>query len=423
MKTLNTKRIFRMTVLTCLLVMLFSMTAFAKPAKAPTNLRQKDTTGYNISWDGVLGKNIYYQVNISDDMKEWIDPDEGWHSGRTETQCYAPEGSSRYIRVRAVELGDFTDPILEENAGPWSEVFEIIARPCDFDKRDVKQTAAMNDSVTIEWPEAKGATQYVVYESVGKEDVERGIVKDTKMTLTGLKPGESRQYHVYAERVSSSGYIFRNGTGAYGGAYTLPAKPDVTFKRTGKNQVEFKWEKCLWDRIFYHVWDEDVEGYEACFQYNTGKTWKTIGKVKGVDKLDRTVNYKMTKPNNFYRARIRSVMTIAGEKRYGDWQDCYFANQPTIKSAKKSGKNIKVTWKKITGASSYTIYAGTGSSAKKAKKIGTAKASKTSYSFNKIGKTKLKKGKTYYVWVVANRKEGSKTYPSFKVSSKKCKFK
>lgn len=421
MKMLNTKRILRMTILTFICVMLFSMTAFAKPAKAPANLRQKDAPTYNIMWDEVLGNNIYYQVNISDDKVNWIDPDEGWHTTRNDAQCFAPEGGSRYLRVRAVELNSQKDPILEENAGPWSEVLEIVARPYDYEKREcVKQTGATADGVTFEWPEAKGATQYIVYDEIDGEEIQVATVTDTKVTIKGLKPGEIHNFHVYAERVSSSGFVFRNGDYAYSNVKTLPEKPQVKCKRTGKNKVQFKWKDCSYDNL-NSSWGEGVDGYQICFQYHNGKTWKNIGKTKSASY--RGFTYKMTKPNNFYRARVRTIKTIAGKKMNSGWIDYYFANQPTVKSAKKSGKYIKVTWKKITGASSYTIYAGTSSSSKKAKKIGTAKSSKTSYTIKKIGKSKLKKGKNYYIWIVADKKVGSKTYQSFKVSSKKCKFK
>ena len=81
-----------------------------------------------------------------------------------------------------------------------------------------------------------------------------------------------------------------------------------------------------------------------------------------------------------------------------------------IRSASK--KKITVKWKKIKGATSYTIYASTkqNSGFKKIKTISAKK--KSSYTFKKIGKKKLKKKKRYYVRVAYNTKVGKKTVKS-----------
>ncbi len=86
----------------------------------------------------------------------------------------------------------------------------------------------------------------------------------------------------------------------------------------------------------------------------------------------------------------------------------FFALQPKV-GLKKSGKKLKITWKKVSGAKNYTVYMSTSKTGGY-KKLTTTK--KRAYTAKKIQKKKLNKKKTYYVYVVANRKEGKKTYKS-----------
>ena len=70
-------------------------------------------------------------------------------------------------------------------------------------------------------------------------------------------------------------------------------------------------------------------------------------------------------------------------------------SSPTnVKAKKKSNKKAKVTWKKVDGATKYTVYRATSKNGKY-KQIGTAKGG--SYTDNTV-----KKGKKYFYKVVAN---------------------
>ena len=65
-----------------------------------------------------------------------------------------------------------------------------------------------------------------------------------------------------------------------------------------------------------------------------------------------------------------------------------------VKAKKKSNKKAKVTWKKVDGATKYTVYRATSKNGKY-KKVGTAKGG--SYTDKTV-----KKGKKYFYKVVAN---------------------
>jgi fibronectin type 3 domain-containing protein len=80
---------------------------------------------------------------------------------------------------------------------------------------------------------------------------------------------------------------------------------------------------------------------------------------------------------------------------YGKWSDSkVIVAQPSLVLEQKSSKSIKLSWKKISGATSYTVYRST-SSYTGFKKIKTTKSTKLTNSG-------LKSNTYYYYYVVAN---------------------
>ena len=118
--------------------------------------------------------------------------------------------------------------------------------------------------------------------------------------------------------------------------------------------------------------------------------------------------------NVFTKARARAYVQVNGQRVFGPWSGfTYTASSSSVKVIRSaSKKKITVKWKKIKGATSYTIYASTKQN-RGFKKIKTISAKKkSSYTFKKIGKKKLKKNKRYYVRVSYNTKVGKKTVKS-----------
>lgn len=72
-----------------------------------------------------------------------------------------------------------------------------------------------------------------------------------------------------------------------------------------------------------------------------------------------------------------------------------------LKSTKQTKKSIKITWKKVKGATKYIIYANKRGKGMKLKKLATAGASGKSYNAKKAAGKKLKKGKYYKFMVIA----------------------
>lgn len=77
-----------------------------------------------------------------------------------------------------------------------------------------------------------------------------------------------------------------------------------------------------------------------------------------------------------------------------------------IKAMRKGDTSIKVSWKKVKGATEYIVYRSTGKYGSY-KKVKTVNSNKSSYT-----NSSLKRNKRYYYKVKAVKKAGSKTYKS-----------
>ncbi len=110
--------------------------------------------------------------------------------------------------------------------------------------------------------------------------------------------------------------------------------------------------------------------------------------------------------NRVARLRVRPYITANNTTYYGNWSA--FKNivpQPIVKSAKlKSGNAVKITWKKVKGASKYVVYM---SKKEKSgyKKITTLSSKKTSYTVKKFKGKKFAKYKNYYYKIVTKTKK------------------
>lgn len=126
-------------------------------------------------------------------------------------------------------------------------------------------------------------------------------------------------------------------------------------------------------------------------------------------------NSKLEKQAFKYKVRAYTF-DATGNKLYGEYSaDKVIVPRPTITKLKATSKSTgKITWKKISGAKSYTVYVSTDGG-NKFKKKGTTKSN----SFTVKG---MKLYTTYPVYVVANgvkfkKKKFNSTKPEVKTSN------
>ena len=125
------------------------------------------------------------------------------------------------------------------------------------------------------------------------------------------------------------------------------------------------------------------------------------------NQVSASMKISALKNHNFYKVRVRAYsLNSKNEKIYGVWSSWkYVSPQPDVTKKQKVKKGIKIKWDKINGADRYVVYVSTkkDSGYKKFQTTG-----KNSTTITKYGKNKLKSGKTYYFYVVAQKKVDNK---------------
>ena len=388
------KSLLAATVLTVMVLAMGVMVSAADqiPEKV-TGVKQTNATNYsvNFSWDAQL-MDCFYDTQISDDGQNWFSIDAKYYtSGTTEYVNNLSAGKTYYVRVSAVNKTD-------KAHGPWSETVAVVTKPLDL--KDLYQTNATTDSITLGWPKVEGATAYQIYEFFNGEYILKGETADTSYTISGLKNTETLSA-VGVKPIRSAGTYKAIGNGKMLYSSSLRLVPDkvknvsIKYFLTSSKEINFAFDASLYsDGYEYQVYD--IKGKKPVTTGLTSSYYSTT--VKNI------------KFKRFYKLRVRSYVNVNGKKLYGAWSDFTgFAFQPKV-TIKASGKNgFKLSWKKVKNAKSYTVYMSTSKDSGY-KKIKTLK--KNSLKVTKFKKKNLKKRKQYWFYVVANTKMGKKTVKS-----------
>lgn len=387
------KKAATLMVLGVLLAMLFSMSALAAPKapSAPSGLKQASASSQSVKvvWNQVMGISIRYEVQYSQDNRNWYSA--GYTTSLPEfTKSGLTPGMTYYFKVRAYEYG------YPDNAGSYSTVTSAVTTPVQIPYQKVIQTNAGTSNVTLQWDKSAGATGYNVYQIESNQEVYVGKTAANSFVINNLKAGRTYKYKVYPER-SAGGFtaVTSYGTTVYD-VKTTPGsirniETDYGYTSTRKASVQ-------WDKV------ENANGYEIAL-YSLKN--KKIGSTKVLNYYSNSYTFTRVK-KSFYKIRVRAYIQLKTGKKYGSWSTSYIAIQPKVEG-EKSGSGLKVYWDKISGATNYTVYLSSKRSSGY-KKVTTTKSTRT--TIKKYGRSKLKKGRTYYVYVVANKRVGRKNYRS-----------
>lgn len=299
--------------------------------------------------------------------------------------------------------------------------FVLLTGNTVFAKTKLEQATPTQTGVTVKWNvSAQGGgknsettngyelrcMKYADYMAAG------GITKFNALTPVKLAP-EVTQYSLknlapgtkYMVKVTR---LYKDKKGAAASeeekleVYTAPGKVANLKKGEWNNETlqnSFNWEKQ--DACTYE-W-EVLNNAKAVFA--SGKTnGETSATVTG---LSATMCYMV-----HVRACVKDPVTHQDIK--GEWSDGqYLFGQPIVAKVARGKSTIKVYWKKIQGVSSYKVYISTKQH--KSYKSGTTKKIKASKKYATVKKyrgKKISKKKAYYVYVVATKKVGTKTWKS-----------
>lgn len=316
------------------------------------------------------------------------------------TKCTVDDlkaGSHYFVKVTAVKGKTETDKdaaaVLDATTAPTQKCSEFFVD-------DLTDT-----SVSLKW-ECPQADYFVINRrlwSDGSYEKDFGTSED-HIKLTALKPGTKYTITI---------------TPAMKGSYTATAKDcdeTVTFctlpKKPAAAKVKNPSAASAKPVKITIPMPGGITGVEYdLYNYSTKEHEKDMV-VKGDND-----NYKIeiTQPGSFYSIRYRYYNEVDGNEFRTAWSPkAYAALAPQDLTLKRSsnGKKITATWKKIAGATNYTVYISTSKKKSSYKVVNVVSKKKSKITIKKIGSKSLNKKKKYYVKVVANKEDGDNVFIS-----------
>lgn len=267
------------------------------------------------------------------------------------------------------------------------------------------QIAQTQTSVTIQWDALSASTSYTYSDFrlyIGTDYASTQAAAPitipasyTSYTINNLSPGT--QYYVklvYTRTNISTGSSY-DYSAMSGNIVTLPGKV--------ANVRQDRWWRYI--KSVDAVWDDmtGASGYE--WEFRNSKNKKIAANTSLSNKMSNSIDNNMV-----YTLQVRAYTVINGTKYPGEWSDkAYLFTQPEVTKVSISGSKLKVNWKKISGATGYEVWASTKQKTGY-KKVATLKANASSATIKKLQKKSFSTKKTYYVYVVAKKKVGKRTY-------------
>lgn len=354
----------------------------------------------NYVWEVSANKQFTQITKVDNNSSDTDDTAYGLAAGRT-----------YYVRVGATEqkyvyMVDNTSKIPADTK--WSATVEMVTAP-NSKIEGFKQTNATTSSMKFEWKKVASANEYQIsYKKYGSETWTNKYTTKTNYTIKGLKAATEYNVRISPVRKATTGF---RAVGDSTNSYTT--YPTVSGKVKGlenegvkKGQASFSWDRM-----------DNVDGYKVAITKYGDKKWKHTIKVtteSGAYSDDARVSTNNIKLGEFYRAKVCSYVKMSnGKLKCSAWSsDIVFGSSPKSVVAKKSGRNVKISWSKVNGATGYVVYVSTSYN-KGYKKVATLKSNTRKYTLKKFNKKALKYGSDYYVRVEPIKKDGKKLYHTY----------
>lgn len=363
-------------------------------------------TSADIRWNSYLGKDIRYAIYINNvpDQNSSRYVDYTVSSSKNIDNLNA--GGTFYVWIKAYQYNYRIEPDASA-ALAWSDMLTVTTLPEAPAKPDsVIQTGATANTVTLTWSAVANVTGYEVRQYVGynNEPVVADVpaTQGTSAVIGGLAYNVSNRYNVYSYVIAPNGQKVYSSDYAYlWGVKTLPrayasGEFGISYLYTGLKETDFRASAV----------DSNADDY--VFQLKNKKTNKTVFTGKDLKMTSAT-------KNKFLKYRVRGYININNgqSKAYGPYSGYkYFAWMEGL-GAKRVGKkrSVKVSWKKVQGASGYDIQISTSRDGGY-KKVKSVSAKSNSVVVSKYGKKSLKKNQDYYILITPKTKVGKKTVKS-----------
>lgn len=259
----------------------------------------------------------------------------------------------------------------------------------------IKAGAQSTSQITLSWKKVSGASSYQIYRyNSSKKKYEKvAAVSSSSYIDKKLKAGCKYKYKVRACRKNGS----LTAAGAFSSELSVMTKPvkvtGLKVSAQSSSQIKLVWKKV-----------NGASGYQV-YRYDTAK--KKYVKAATVDSSKLSYTDKGLKSNKKYQYKVRAYKKSAGKILYGSCSSVLTAitgpgKVQQVKSSSVGSNSLKLSWKKVSGASGYQIYR-YNKAKKKYEKIAEIKGSSTVRYSDKS----LKNNSTYQYKVRAYKKAGT----------------
>ena len=368
-------------------------TVGAKTTKV-TGLKQTSASRKSISfsWTKQLGVDCYEVQMKESNSNNWVTMTK--YASGDDIEYNLNTATNYDVRVRARN---------SSYNGKWSDVV-TMGTACDR-VTNLKQTYAQTNSITFSWSKVNKAEKYQLCFYDNNTETVKGITSNTSYTVKNLKSSNfpDRVYVKPIRYVNGQSIVENDDYYNYENLqeFQLRLRPGKGPKPTVSNYYGYLKQEEI------KIANSNADGYE-CKVYNAkGKNVGTYSNTSYIGNV--CFDLKNISSNQYYKIIVRGYVNVNGKRLYGTWSNPIYTHLKTKLKLKFVGsKKINVSWNKVAGATSYTVYSSDKNEGYK--KVCTTK--KNSVSITKIKNKKLKSGKTYYFYVIANKKVGKTTYKS-----------
>lgn len=289
--------------------------------------------------------------------------------------------------------------------------------------KDLKITVDNSKNVKLSWNPVPDASGYQIYCSSSSQSSFKNIGQTAKTSFTHKNAANGSRYKVcayitYGTSTVTGGFSSEVPAVIGGDGQNDPDKTDPDGKSSGKigavsglkvSSVKTSGYKLSWKKA------SGAKGYEV-YRYNT----KTKKYVRIASVTSTSYTEKKLSSGKTYKYKIRAWQTSKSGKKYGKYSRVLTASTKPAQVKKpkayaKSKSSVKLSWKKVSGASGYYIYR--YDTAKK-KYVKIARTKSTTY-LNKG----LKKNTSYRYKIAAYKTAGGKTVTGARSTAAKIKTK
>lgn len=311
-------------------------------------------------------------------------------------------GTTYYYRIRAIRT---CEGVTTRSA------FTTVKKTAPIPDTPVLKASYKNyATATLKWNRISGANGYTIYRSTKKGSGYKKIATIKRgstitYTDTGLATGKTYYYKIKAFRTVKKDTVYGKASAVSSVKLTLKVPTSVSISAKDYRTLTVKWKK--------------VSGADGYYIYRSTKangTYKRVGSVKGGSILSYS-NQGVTTGRKYYY-KVKAYRIVGNQKVTSGFSD---ARAKSTSLKKVSGitatplhaNKIQLTWKKVTGATSYNIY-------RSATKNGTYKLIKKGVTGLTYTNSKLTNNSRYYYKITAIRgsyESGQSAYVSAKAAS------